>query len=87
MLRYSCKNGKQWLSLLDWFEVEIGVPKAELEAIAEKYRPTLESIGLLDDMQEYQQLILWFWLWKHDKEIEDAARGIASDLHVEWSDK
>lgn len=67
-LGYPRKNGKQWLSLIDWFEVELGAPKDELEAIAKKYRPTLEAIGFLDDMPEYQQLILWFYLWKHSKE-------------------
>lgn len=86
-LRYPRKNGKQWLSLLDWFEVEFGAPKDELEAIAKKYRPTLEAIGLLDDLQEYQQIVLWFFLWKHDKEIEGAAKGIIPDLHVEWDDE
>lgn len=69
-MRYPRKNGKKWLSLLDWIEVELGAPKDELEAIAEKYRPTLESIGLLDDMLAYQQIVLWFFLWKHDKERE-----------------
>ena len=69
-LRYPRKNGKKWLSLLDFFEVEFGAPKDELEAIAKRYRPTLESLGILDDMQEYQQIILWFRLWKHDKERE-----------------
>lgn len=78
-------NGKKWLSLLDFIEVEFGVPKDELEAIAKKYRPMLESLGILEDLHSYQEVMLFVWLWKHDKEIKDAAKGVC-DIHVEWSD-
>lgn len=82
MYRSARQNGKKNLSAIFVLSDLYDVPLDELEAIAAKYRPTLEKIGALDDLLAYQEVMLFVWLWKHDKEIEDAARGIA-DV---WSD-
>lgn len=62
------------------------IPLVELEAVVAKYRPTLEALGVLDGLAAYQVITLFVWLWKHDKEIEDAAKGIG-ELRIEWEDE
>jgi len=85
MLGYARQNGKPFVSALQYATEGLGAPLDELEATAAKYRPMLECLGILDDLYPYQKLMLFVWLWKHDKGIEDAARGIA-DVRVEWDD-
>ena len=80
------KNGKPVLAATHTLCEMTGVPIHELEEVAAKYRPTLERIGMLDDLLPYQEVMLFVWLWKHDKEIEDAGRGVIRDLRVEWED-
>ena len=86
MTSFPRKNGKPVLAatheLCEW----AGVPIHELEEVAAKYRPTLERLGILDNLHPYQEVMLFIWLWKHDKEIEDAGRGVIRDLRVEWED-
>ena len=76
-LTHPRKNGKQLQSFLQSSEV------VELEAVAKKYRPMLEALKVLDGLSAYQEVMLFVWLWKHDKGIEDAARGIG-ELRIEW---
>lgn len=76
-MTYPRKNGKQLQSFLQSSEV------VELEAVAKKYRPTLEALKVLDGLSAYQEVMLFVWLWKHDKEIEDAARGVG-EISVRW---
>lgn len=85
MLRYARQNGKPFASALQYATEGLGVPFDELKATADKYRPMLEGLGILDDVPAYQEVMLFVWLWKHDRETEDAARGIA-DVRVEWDD-
>ena len=85
-LIYPRKNGKPFLSSMSMLEHEGHIPLVELEAVAAKYRPTLEALGVLDGLSACQEVRLFVWLWKHDKEIEDAARGIGK-LRIEWEDK
>lgn len=85
-LIYPRKNGKPFLSSMSMLEHEGRIPLAELETVAAKYRPTLEALGVLDGLSAYQEVRLFVWLWKHDKEIEDAARGIG-ELRIEWEDE
>ena len=82
-LIYPRKNGKPFLSLMNMLEHEGHVPLVELEAVAAKYRPTLEALGVLDGLAAYQEVMLFVWLWKHDKEIEDATRGVG-EISVRW---
>lgn len=85
-LIYPRKNGKLLQSSIQLLEDELHIPLVELEAVAAKYRPMLESLGILDELAPYQVVMLFVWLWKHDKEIEDAARGIG-ELRIEWEDE
>jgi hypothetical protein len=86
-LTYPRKNGKPTQAFIDE-----GVAMYEgLEEVAAKYRPTLEGLGILDGLHAYQEVMLFVWLWKHDKEIDDAARGIISvddleALSLMWTD-
>lgn len=82
-LIYPRKNGKPFLSSMSMLEHEGHIPLVELEAVAAKYRPTLEALGVLDGLAPYQVVMLFVWLWKHDKGIGDAARGIG-ELRIEW---
>ena len=75
-LIYPRKNGKPFLSSMSMLEHEWHIPLVELEAVAAKYRPTLEALGVLDGLFACEEVMLFVWLWKHDKEIEDAARGV-----------
>ena len=68
--KYLRKNGKQFLSTLQFLDHDLHIPLDELEAIAAKYRPQLESLGMLDGLCGYQELWLWVELWKHEKERE-----------------
>ena len=68
MLRYARQNGKPFASALQYVTEGLGVPPDELEATAAKYRPMLEGLGVLDDLYPYQELMLFVWLWKHDRE-------------------
>ena len=79
------QNGKQSLSTIQLIAGEFGAPIRELEAIAAKYRPTLEALGVLDGLASYQEAMLFVWLCRHDKEIEDATLGVA-DVRVEYDD-
>lgn len=76
------KSGKPTLSLIEL----LGESYEGLEETAAKYRPTLEALGVLDGLQLYQEVMLFVWLWKHDRKIEDARWGIIRDLKVEWED-
>lgn len=78
-MTYPRKNGKPMLSSIELLRESY----EGLEETAAKYRPTLEALGILDGLQSYQEVMLFVWLWKHDKEIEDAARGIG-ELRIEW---
>lgn len=78
-MTYPRKNGKLTLTLID----ECRAMCEGLEEVAAKYRPTLEALGILDGLQAYQEVMLFVWLWKHDKEIDDAARGIISADDIE----
>lgn len=84
-LIYPRKNGKPFLSSMSMLEHEGHIPLVELEAVAAKYRPTLEALGVLDGLAAYQEVMLFVWLWKHDKEINDAMLGVA-DVRVEYDD-
>lgn len=78
-MTYPRKNGKPMPSSIELLRESYD----GLEETAAKYRPTLEALGILDGLQPYQEVMLFVWLWKHDKEIEDAARGIG-ELRIEW---
>lgn len=80
-MRYPRKKGKSFQAAIN----DLRIPLEELEAVAAKYRPQLEGLGVLEGLHPYQEVMLFVWLWKHDREIEDAARGVC-DIHVEWSD-
>ena len=86
MTSFPRKNGKPILTTTHLICEEFGAPIRELEEVAAKYRPTLERLGILDNLHPYQEVMLFIWLWKHDKEIEDAERGVIRDLRVEWED-
>lgn len=79
------KNGKQSISVARLLASEYGAPLRELEATAAKYRPTLEALGVLDGLEPYQEVMLFVWLWRRDKEIEDAMLGVA-DVRAEYDD-
>lgn len=78
-LTYPRKNGKPMLSSIELLRDSYD----GIEETAAKYRPTLKALGILDELQPYQEAMLFVWLWKHDKEIEDAARGIG-EMRIEW---
>lgn len=79
------KNGKQSVSVAQLIASEFGAPLREPEAVADKYRPSLKALGILDGLASYQEVMLFVWLWRHDKEIEDAMLGVA-DVRVEYDD-
>jgi len=85
MYSHPRQNGKQSLSAMQLIAGEFGAPLRELEAAAAKYRPTLEALGVLDGLASYEEVMLFVWLWRHDKEIEDATLGVA-DVRVEYDD-
>ena len=66
-LKYLRKNGKRFLRTLQFLDHDLRIPLDELEAIAAKYRPQLESLGILDGLYGYQELWLWVELWEHEK--------------------
>ena len=69
-MTYPRKNGKPMLSSIELLrESYDGV-----EETAAKHRPTLKALGILDGLQPYQEVMLFVWLWKHDKEIEELNR-------------
>lgn len=79
-LTHPRENGKPTQDFID----ECAAMYEGLEEVAAKYRPMLEALGILDGLHAYQEVMLFVWLWKHDKEIDDAARGIinADDLEA-----
>ena len=64
------KNGKKFLSTLQFLNPDLRISLDELEAIEAKYRPQLESLGMLDGLYGYQELCLWVELWECEKERE-----------------
>lgn len=62
------QNGKQSVAAMQLIAGKFGVPLEELEAVAAKYRPTLEACGVLDELMPYQETLLLIWLWRHEKE-------------------
>lgn len=68
MLRYARQNGKPFVSALQYVTEGLGVPLDELEATAAKYRPMLEGLGISDDLHPYQEVMMFVWLWRHDRE-------------------
>lgn len=78
MPSYARQNGKPC--------PELAALAKELEATAAKYRPMLEGLGILDDLLAYQKVMLFVWLWKYDKGIEDSKRGVMHDVRFEWDD-
>lgn len=57
-------NGKPTFGI----PVALGIPPDELEAVAAKYRPSLERMGVLEDLSRTQEMLLFIWLYKHDRE-------------------
>lgn len=58
MLRYARQNGKPFASALQYATEGLGVPFDELKATADKYRPMLEGLGILDDRRGHKPLPL-----------------------------
>ena len=64
--------------------LSLGIPLDELEAVAERYHPTLEKLGVLEGLSASEQMFLFIWLWKHDKERETHGRQGDDDYHVRY---
>lgn len=73
-------NGKSVLGI----PFSLGIPLDELEEVAAKYRPTLERMGVLEDLSASERMFLFIWLWKHDKEKETHGRQCDDDYHVRY---
>lgn len=62
---FARQNNKQLLQLLDIIngnDLADDVLKAK-----EKYEPILKQLGILDELQQYQQVYLYLWLAKKNK--------------------
>lgn len=73
-------NGKSVLGI----PFALGIPFDELEAVAARYHPTLERLGVLEDLSASERMFLFIWLWKHDKEKETHGRQGDDDHHVRY---
>lgn len=71
-------NGKSVLGI----PFSLGIPFDELESVAARYHPTLEKLGVLEDLSASERMLLFIWLWKHDKEKETHGKVYDDDYHV-----
>ncbi len=62
---FARQNNKQLLQLLDIIN-ETGLADDVLKA-KEKYEPILKQLGILDELQQYQQVYLYLYLAKKKK--------------------